>query len=240
MADALRVTVRHYYDFGADRLVVGSDLIDPAAWDRLRTSTRGVFSIPTTRDELARLAEEQPEIAARARAIDAWFEEQSACVVASYGVGGASLEWWLHQLRPSRKFVVTEYGQETVRRLIALLPDVRVCYHDLRLHEPLEADVHLFHRIDTELSNREWREVFGRFRSAEILVVAAKVLDARRLVIELVNRPRMRLRRASSAGLLRYHTHVARRLRMHDLDAWALAPREPDLAHRSAAGKVAR
>ena len=32
------------------------------------------------------------DIAARARAIDAWLEEQDAAVVASYGVGGASLE----------------------------------------------------------------------------------------------------------------------------------------------------
>jgi hypothetical protein len=42
--------------------------------------------------ESARVAESRPDIAARARAIDAWLDEQAANVVASHGVGGAVLE----------------------------------------------------------------------------------------------------------------------------------------------------
>lgn len=233
---ALRVTLRHYYDFGADRLVVGDNLVTPEAWDGLRTKTSGVFSIPRTRKEFVRVAEQRRDIAERARAIDAWLEEQGVRVVASYGVGGASLEWWLHRLRPDRELIVTDYGEATVERLAELFPEANVCYHDLRRDQPLTADLHLFHRIDTEFTNREWREMMRRFASVPVLVVAADVLDMRRLFLELRNRPVLKRRAASRAGFLRTGaalealwrtTHEAHPLRMHDLDAWALAPRRP-------------
>jgi hypothetical protein len=35
----LKLTLRHYYDFGADRDVVGDDLVSPKAWDGFRTQT---------------------------------------------------------------------------------------------------------------------------------------------------------------------------------------------------------
>lgn len=231
----MRLTVRHYYDFGNDRAIVGEDLVTPEAWDGLRIKTSGVFSIPSTRAEFVRVAEGRPDIAARARAIDAWLEEHDARLVASYGVGGAALEWWLHRLRPDRKLIVTDYGEETVSRLAELFPEAEVRYHDLRRDEPLEADVHLFHRIDTELTNGEWRTVMQRFGLVTVLVVAAEVLDVRKLLLELRSRPVLKRRRASRAGFIRTRaalealwrsTHVARPLRMHDLDAWALAPRK--------------
>jgi hypothetical protein len=235
LATGLKVTVRHYYDFGPERSVVGDDLVTPEAWDRLRTRTSGVFAIPGTREEFVRTAESRPDIAERARAIDGWLEAHGAGVVASYGVGGASLEWWLHRLRPDRELIVTDYGEATVSRLADLFPEARALLHDLRRDEPLAADVHLFHRIDTELSNGEWRDVMKRFAHVPVLVVAAEVLDLRMLFAELRNRPLLRRRGASKAGFIRTRgalealwrqTHVARPLRMHDLHAWALTPRK--------------
>jgi hypothetical protein len=228
----LRVTIRHYYDFGADRAIVGDDLVRPEAWDRLRTKTSGVFSIPSTREEFVRTAEERADIAGRARVIDAWLEGQGAEVVASYGVGGASLEWWLHKLRPRRKLIVTDYGEATVHRLAGTFPEVDVRYHDLSRDQPLAADVHLFHRIDTEFSNAEWEEVFTRFARAPILLVATEVLDLRRLLVEL--HLRMKQRHATRAGFIRSraafealwrHTHSSEPVPMYDLNGWALRPR---------------
>ena len=134
--------------------------MNPEAWDGLRTPDERSLLDPTTRAEFVRAAERRPDIAARARAIDAWLDKRDARVVASYGVGGATLEWWLYRLRPDRKLIVTDYGQATVERLAEVFPEAEVRHHDLRRDEPLRADVHLFHRIDTELGNREWREVF--------------------------------------------------------------------------------
>jgi hypothetical protein len=230
----LRVTLRHYYDFGTDRPIVGDDLVRPEAWDRLRTKTSGVFAIPATREEFVRTAEGRADIAGRARAIDAWLERQGAEVVASYGVGGAALEWWLHNLRPGRKLIVTDYGEATLQRLAEIFPEVGVRFHDLRRDEPLAADVHLFHRIDAELGNREWQEVFTRFARVRILVVATDVLDLRRIVDELRSRRRMKRLHATKAGFIRSRaafealwrrTHTSQPLRLHDLDGWELLPR---------------
>jgi hypothetical protein len=229
------VTVRHYYDFGADRRIVGADLVTPEAWDGLRLKTSGAFSIPSTRIEFERSAEQRPDIAARARAIDAWLDGRGAHVVASYGVGGATLEWWLQRTRPERKLIVTDYGAATVERLAEVFPEATVRYHDLRRDDPIPADVHLFHRIDTELTNDEWLETMQRFHSVPVLVVAADVLDLRRFVLEVRNRLVHKRRGASKAGFIRTRaalealwqpTHSAHRLRMYDLEAWALAPKE--------------
>jgi hypothetical protein len=227
--------VRHYYDFGDDRAVVGPDLVTPEAWDRLRIGTNSAFSIPSTRTDFVRVAESRRDIAARARAIDAWLDEQGARVVASYGVGGASLEWWLHRLRANRRVVVTDYGEETVSRLAEVFPEAEVRLHDLRREEPVPADAHLFHRIDTELTNAEWRVVMHRFGQVAVLLVAAEVLDVRSILIELRKRPLLRGHGASKAGFVRTRaalealwgpTHAGRRLRMHDLEAWALTPKK--------------
>lgn len=231
----MRLTLRHYYDFGRDRSVVGADVVTPEAWDGLRTKTSGAFSIPSTRAEFVRAAEGLHDIAARARAVDAWLEQREPAVVASYGVGGAWLEWWLTKLRPDRKLIVSDYAEATVERLAEVLPEADVRRHDLRRDEPLPADIHLFHRIETELGNDEWREALGRFGRAEILFVAADLLDLRGLLAELHNRPVLKGRRVTKAGFIRTRaavealwrsTHTAQPLRMHDLDAWALTPRQ--------------
>jgi hypothetical protein len=234
LAIGVRVTVRHYYDFGADRAVVGADLAAPESWDRLRARTDGAFSIPATREAFLEAAADHDGIAQRARAIDAWLSERRVRSVASYGVGAAMLEWWLRRLRPQRALVCTDFGAATVATLNELVPELDARLHDLRRDGPLPAEVHLFHRIDTELSDQEWREVLRRFESASILLVAAQVLDARALLRELLDRPRMWALRATRAGFLRSRsafesiwqpTHRATPLRMHDLDAWFLTPR---------------
>jgi hypothetical protein len=233
----VKLTIRHYYDFGADRVVVGDDLLNPDAWDGLRTKTSGAFALPATRDEFVRAAEARRELEARARAIDAWLDAQRVRRLASYGVGGAQLEFWLHRLRPERELIVTDYGEATLDRLVAVFPEVQARYHDLRRDEPLAADMHLFHRIDTELTNPEWRDVFRRFGSVQVLVVATHVLDPWHLVLELAQRPLMKVRHASSAGFSRTRaafealwrpTHSSEALRMHDLEAWALEPHVVD------------
>ena len=101
---------------------MGDDLVNPEAWDELRTKTSGAFALPGTRDEFIQVTEGRADIAARAAAIDPWLEQQGARVVASYGVGAAALEWWLHNLRPARKLIVTDYGGEDHRASRDALP----------------------------------------------------------------------------------------------------------------------
>ena len=227
----MRITIRHDYNFGADRKIVGDDLVRPESWDALRTQTSGPFAAASSLEELARTADERPEIGARAGEIDRWLENRGG-VLASYGVGGGVLEWWLERLRPERRLLLAEYAPETVERLRHLFPGAEVHQHDLRSDSPLPADAHLFHRVDTELTNPEWRAALRRFAGERILVVATEVATPRRLVQELLLRARSR--KLTRAGWLRTRdafeslwreTHEASPLCVHDLEAWSLEPR---------------
>jgi hypothetical protein len=224
--------MRHHFDFGPDRTVVGDDLVRAEAWDALRTRTDGAFSLAGSREELERSTDSRPEIGERARAIERWLERHDVGSVASYGVGGAVLEAWLLRIRPRQRLVLADYAPETVARLRGLFPEVDVTSHDLLSDPPLEAEAHLFHRIDTELTDEQWRGVFERFAGETILVAATEVATVRRLGQELLLRARNRhltragwLRTRGSFEALWKGTHDAEPLRLHDLDGWALVPR---------------
>ena len=226
--------MRHHFDFGGDRAFVGDDLVRPDAWDALRTRTVGAFALARSAEELERKATARADIGARARAIDKSLDEVGVRTLASYGVGGAALEWWLARIRPERRLVLADYAPETVERLHVLFPEVAVHRHDLRRDPPLPADAHLFHRVDTELSDAQWRETLRRFAHASILVVATEVASPRRLAHELLLRATNRqltragwLRTREAFEALWRETHEARPLRLHDLNGWALTPRRP-------------
>jgi hypothetical protein len=144
------------------------------------------------------------------------------------------LEAWLLRLAPKRRLLLTDYAPETVARLRELFPEAQVRRHNLVTDAPLEADVHLFHRIDTELTNTQWREVLRRFGAETIVVVATEVADVRRLFGELARR--VRSRGLTKAGWLRTRgafealwrpTHEVEALELHDLHGWVLRPRRP-------------
>jgi hypothetical protein len=227
----VRLTVRHYFDFGPDRQVVGSDLGRPEAWDALRTRTSGAFALDETREEWELTAHEHPELQARARRINEVLERQSVRRLASYGVGGATLEWWLKRLAPDRDLVVTDYAAATVERLAGIFTEAECLRHDLFADAPLEADLHMFHRVDTEFTNRQWRKVFQRFARLPVLFVAAGVVDVRGALAEV----RKRLRPGSSrAGWVRSpgsiealwrRTHHGSPVDLGDLPAWELTPK---------------
>ena len=226
--------MRHHFDFGSDLALVGGDLVRPASWDALRTETGGAFAIAHAPEELERAAEARPEIGARARAIDAWLVGENVRTLASYGVGAAILEWWLLRIRPERRLLLADYAPKTLERLQELFPAIEIRRHDLLADPPLPADAHLFHRVDTELSDGQWHETLDGFAHETVLVVATEIATARRLASELLLR--MRRRHLTRAGWLRTRdafealwrdTHDARPLLLHDLDGWALTPRRP-------------
>jgi hypothetical protein len=158
-------------------------------------------------------------------------EASSARRVASYGVGVGLLELLLHRLTPDREFVVTEYAPHTVKVLGHFFDGVDVQLHDLLRDPPLEADIHVFHRIDTEFRNRNWRRIFQRFEDCEVVLIAAGLVTPREALVGL----RASLKPgATRAGTLRTRsaleslwrrTHVATTRCFHDLEGWHLLPK---------------
>lgn len=226
-----RITLPHYHEFGTDRRLVGDDLVRPEAWDALRTASDSYFSIPTTRAEWEQKADEWGEVPLRARSIDRWLRAHRVGSLASYGVGGASLELWLHRLCPERSLVITEFGSDTVARLQSLFTEVEVRNHDLLTDDPLDAELHLFSRIDPSFSNEEWKSILHRFADRRMLV-ATDMIDLKRMEVELRKghtRPRPTwagfIRNRAALEALWQRTHRSQFLRLGDLDAWALEPR---------------
>lgn len=229
----MRLTVRHVFDFGQERELVGDDLVRPEAWDALRVKTSGPFGLAADRAALEAAADSRPDIEARARDLHALLEERGVCSLASYGAGAAALEVWLHRLAPERRLVLTDYAPQTVGRLAQLLPEMGVERHDLLAEGPVDGvDLHLFHRIDTEFTNRQWRGILGRFEHAAVLVLATEIIEWRRALAETVKR--VRNPQLTRAGWIRTFdafealwrpTHDARNLRVGDLEAWELTPR---------------
>jgi hypothetical protein len=179
------LTIRHRFEFGAERDRVGSDLINPESWDAIR-ETVGPFGLPATRADWERSVSEG-DFAERAVAIAEVADQVGARTIASYGVGAAFVELALTQLRPELDLVCTDYAPRTIERLSTLFPEADVRRHDLLRDEPLDADLHLFHRIDSELSNREWRTVLPRFRQP-VLLVATQLLELGQLRLQLAQR----------------------------------------------------
>jgi hypothetical protein len=227
----MRLTVRHHFDFGADRVLVGDDLIRPEAWDALRTQTSGPFALAETREQWELTANERPELEARARRIGQLLDARGVRRVVSYGVGGATLECWLKRLAPGRDLIVTDYAQATVDRLAGIFTEAECVRHDLVEDLPLEADLHLFHRVDTEFSNDQWAHVFERFARLPVLFVAAGQVDLKGALAEW---RKGRRPGASRAGWVRTRpalealwkrTHDGQAVDVGELPAWQLEPK---------------
>jgi hypothetical protein len=228
----MRLTIQHYYDFGADRALVGDDLVRADAWDALRTESDGPFALPADRAAWERAADDREEIKQRAVEINDWLAERNLDSVASYGAGGATLELWLHRLDPDRRMTLADYAPSTVARLRSLFTGVEVVQHDLLRDAALDAGIHLFHRIDTEFTNSQWKAIMQRFAHESVLFVATELIDLRRAITEW--RRRRHYSGQTKAGLIRnrasmqslwQRTHRATPLRVNDLHAWALEPK---------------
>jgi hypothetical protein len=228
LIDRIPLTVPHHYDFGPDRSRVGDNLVNARSWDAIR-QTDTPFGLPESRAEWKRAAQggDLPE---RAKVIGAVARRLGAQSLCSFGVGTALLEANLADELSEARLICTDFAPDTVRRLGELFPEADVRLHDLRTTPP-EADLYLLHRVDTELSNREWRGVFSRL-CRPVLVVVTQLLDFHSLAAEL--RHTLSRRQLTRAGWSRTEaafrrlwrsSHIDEPLQVGTLQGWLLLPR---------------
>jgi hypothetical protein len=226
---AVRLVVRHTYDFGPDRERIGRDLLRPEAWDAAR-ATAGAFGLPSTRSAWEGVAA-RDDLRAVASDVVALATQLGTGTLCSHGVGTAMLELNIHRLAPDLHLICTDFARQTVERLRVLFPEAEILLRDLVHDEPPHADLHLMHRLDAELSDEAWRHVFERLPEP-VLFVPNLLLDLRTALGELARR--LRGRRLTRAGWFRneaalralwHSTHTDRRLRVGSTDAFLLEPR---------------
>jgi hypothetical protein len=194
----VRLTLRHTYDFGADGPRVGRNLVSAEAWDAAR-DLRGPFGLPEDRTAWEAQAA-SAALAVRAADVGRIAARVGARSLCSYGAGTGTLELALARAAPGLSVTCTDFAPRSVARLARLFPEATVVLHDLVGDAPLAADLHLLHRVDTELSSAEWRAVFPRF-GAPVLVVPVLLLGWREAAKALVRR--VRHPGAARAGYLR-------------------------------------
>src|SRR6476661_11210114 len=117
----MRIRVRHAYDFGPARSVVGNDLVQAGAWDAAR-SLPGPFALPRDRADWERAAA-LPDLDARARDIASIARSLRVGRLCSHGVGTALLELNLTRQLPGVHLVCTDYAPQTVERLSAMFTE---------------------------------------------------------------------------------------------------------------------
>ena len=195
----MKLAIRRVYDFGADADAVGPTLLTPEAWDAVRRLPGG-FELTDSRETWleAGSAEPYPKRAAAAANV---LRELGAASVCSHGVGTALLEQRLHLQAPDLELTCTDFAPQTIARLAVLFDGVALVVSDLRDSASLpEADAHLMHRLDQELTREEWHGVFSSL-AAPVVFVPSEILTPRSAAKELVRRA---IRpRATNAGLFR-------------------------------------
>lgn len=229
----MRLTVPHYYDFGPDRHLLGADRFGPNDWDRLRTEGSGLFRFPADHGEWRRLIETSPWQERRARALAGWIDRLDVESVASYGAGPGIVEAWLRELVPEVRLTLTDVAPLTVERLTEHFGGVDVRTHDFCRDRPIAADLQVFNGVDTELNDRQWRDVLRRFANETVLLFPNITFGVRAALGEAwCRRPGRRPMRAGwwrTKGRfddLARTSHDARRLAGGRAgNAWLLEPR---------------
>ena len=184
----MRLTVPHYHDFGADRKLVGDDLLNPEAWDNLRIESSTMFVFHPDREEWDREITQNAYQEKRARQVVEWLDPRGIETIASYGVGPAPVERWINRLRPDWRFTLTDYAPRTVERLRSHFPEAESRQHDFINDDPLEAGLHFFCCIDTELTDEQWQLVLRNFRGRTLLIYPCATFGLLTIVGELRQR----------------------------------------------------
>lgn len=209
----MRLTIKHYYCFGANSQVVGERLINRNSWDQLRVSANDsqcVFVLPKDRALWEERCQRDSLLQKRAEAIGrilgSGFDR-----IHSYGVGCAYLEFLIKKNNPAISIRCSDYTPQAIERLRVFFPEAEViCFNMLEdsWQNINSRCLHLLYRVDTELSDKEWMDVFEKMSRAgvqQVLFVPSEFLTLKSLLTQKIKYGISRLlgRRMAWAGYLR-------------------------------------
>jgi hypothetical protein len=185
------LTVTHRYPFTRDLNFAGGALASPDAWDRLRGSDPD-FGFGGSRDEWIRRARSFPSLERQATQIVTLLRQWGVTRMVSVGVGTAVLEFHVQTQYPELMLRCGDYAPSSLDILRRCFTECRsIEVMDLRdprwISDP-EHEVVLLNRVDTELTDDDWRRVFTHLRRqgvARILWIPCGLLTAKALLREL-------------------------------------------------------
>jgi hypothetical protein len=185
------LTVTHWYPFTSELNFPDGALASPDAWDALRR-TDPDFGLGGSREEWIRRARSFPKLQRQAAQIVALLRGWGVTRMVSVGVGTAVLEYHIQTLYPELRLRCGDYAPaslEVLRRCFTECHSIELM--DLRqprwIADP-EREVVLLNRVDTELTDDEWRSVFAelaRQGARRVIWIPCGLLTPHALVHEL-------------------------------------------------------
>lgn len=238
----IRLTVPHWYNFDDSIRPHARTLEGAASWDELRMRDEsGAFGLGATVEEWRLRASSQADLQSRAATIGNLLRGWGTRKLVSVGVGNGMLEYLVKQKASEIEVRCGDYAPRSLAALRERFPDCSsVELMDLRrfdwTQEP--GEVVLFHRVDMELRNSEWKDVFSGLANRGVeriiwvpcgLLNAAAIGGQVRAVLTAIT-ARRRLTRTgylrSQARMLSLFAPHYRRSTVRsegDLPIWALA-----------------
>ncbi len=213
----LSLTLPHFYGFEPGSIGDDRSLTSAASWDRLRQSDQdGSFGFGATRDEWVRRARSHAFLAEQADCIVALLRDWNARQLVSVGVGTAMLEYLIKSAAPDVVLRCGDFAPHSIEQLRTLFPECDAI-ETMDLHDPTwspdPSGVLLLNRVDTELSDLEWKEVFRRLHRSQlerIIFIPCELLTASLAVHELrgLATAVRRRRRLARAGYIRTESRL--------------------------------
>jgi len=180
----MRLTLRHYYDFGDKAETIGKNLNNAPAWEALRLGkgSPDIFSIPPDAMKWRDKCLNDTLLIKRAEDILALLDPGIKKIF-SYGVGVGCLEYLLKKKNPQIILRCSDFTPQAIRYLQDIFKEAdEIALFDILKGNWVSAGtdcVHLFHRVDTEFDDGEWQWIFQRMHAGgvqNVLFVPSQVL----------------------------------------------------------------
>lgn len=188
----MRLTVRQ---FSFMRLGCGVPALTSAvAWDSLRTGNVGPeYAIPEDREEWLELVARDRHAEARSGDIIQLLGSRRVSSILSMGVGRGAMEYWLKRRAPGTRLTCADFSPAAIERLaVTFTMCDRLLCADLRTLSIAERyDAIILNRVDQELTDAEWRDVFATLATSLVgcvVFVPCDVLTLRTLVLTQARR----------------------------------------------------
>jgi hypothetical protein len=188
--EGIRLTVPHWYGFAPGVVTSRSAVLTDDEWDRLRESD-AAFGFGTSRDEWMAKARSTAGLTERAHALARLLARWNATHVVSVGVGTGLFEFLVKTETPA---IVMRCGDWSSQSLALLRERFLECdsIERMDLRDPTWAvrpgEVVLLNRVDMELTDGEWRRLFGQLAATgvrHIVLIPCGLLNAAAALSEL-------------------------------------------------------
>ena len=169
----MKLTVKHYYSFGKRAKEVGDNLISENSWDVVRIDDENLntpFSIPPKREDWIKKCISNERMLKRAEDINKFIKRKNFKKIISFGAGACFMEYNLKHQNSDIVLECSDFNPKGVLRLKEIFTEATISMFDM-LHGEWKNEkgvLYLFHRIDTDFSDAEWKYIFKKMYKAGV------------------------------------------------------------------------